>query len=204
MRACFAAFLLLTFALPRVASAQVREDQLLRTVGRLAAAVDAIPPNVRPPQLKDAADWLSRRSVSANPADISEAYLRSLERAAELLEAKPGKDVIDDVAGELDAKVEHCRTLGIGMGGSVVLKVNTRTASGPVGNWQVVYLLKIYERMSGTSPNHFPRLSTPTEATVEPGRYWVWARDPSTGRTSERSLVRVVGQKELLVDLPVP
>jgi hypothetical protein len=204
MRACFAALLLLTFALPRVVSAQVRADQLLRTIGRLSAAVESLSPDVRPPQLKDAADWLSRRSTSTNPADISEAYLRSLERAADLLEAKPGKEVIADVTSELEAKVEHCRTLGIGMGGSVRLKVDTRTPSGPVSNWQVVYLLKIYERLSDASPNHFPRLSTPTEATVEPGRYWVWARDPATGRTSERSLLRVAGQKELLVDLPVP
>ena len=40
------------------------------------------------------------------------------------------------------------------------------------------------------------RPSTPTEPRLEPGRYWVWARNPATGRTSERALVRVAGQND--------
>jgi hypothetical protein len=111
---------------------------------------------------------------------------------------------MDDVAADLEAKVEHCRLLGIGMGGSVLLKVNTRRGPQTVGDWQVVYLLKVYEHVKGATPTVFPTLSTPTEAPLEPGRYWLWARDPSTGRTSERALVRVFGRSQLDVDLPVP
>jgi hypothetical protein len=39
---------------------------------------------------------------------------------------------------------------------------------------------------------------------LEPGRYWVWALDESTQKTSERVLVRVTGQKELVLDLGAP
>ena len=67
-----------------------------------------------------------------------------------------------------------------------------------------LYLLKIYERIKGASPAAFPTLSTPTEVRLDPGRYWMWARDPATGRTSDRTLVRVAGQTELPIDLPVP
>lgn len=152
---------------------------------------------------RKAAEWLIGRLDQGNAADVTPDYLRSLQRVADLTrEASPNE--WEDVASELEAKVEHCRLLKVGMGGSVLLKINTRTAAGPVGNWQVVYLLKIYESVKGAAPTNFPRLSTPTEAPIEPGRYWVWARDPSTGRTSERVLVRAAGTKELLVDLPVP
>ena len=50
----------------------------------------------------------------------------------------------------------------------------------------------------------FFRPSSPTEMELEPGRYWVWAVDPVTGRMSERVLVPVTGQKELLFDLDIP
>jgi len=90
------------------------------------------------------------------------------------------------------------------MGGSVLLRVNTRRGSSSVNNWQVFYLLKIYETAAGTSPTTFPTLSAPAETRLEPGRYWIWARDPATGRTSERALVRVSGKQEFRIDLPVP
>ena len=92
---------------------------------------------------------------------------------------------------------------GIGMGGSIDVAVNTRQGGVAVGSWQVFYLLKIYEYVKDASANTFPRLSTPTEARLDPGRYWLWARDPATGRTSQRALVRIVGQTRLQVDLPV-
>jgi len=90
------------------------------------------------------------------------------------------------------------------MGGSVVLRVNTRRQSQTINNWQVLYLLKIYEGARGTAPTTFPTLSAPAETRLEPGRYWIWARDPATGRTSERALVRVSGKQEFRIDLPVP
>jgi len=81
---------------------------------------------------------------------------------------------------------------------------STKRGAETVRDWQVFYLLKIYEHVKGAAPTVFPSLSTPTQSALEPGRYWLWARDPLTGRISERALVRVAGQNQLQVDLPVP
>ena len=212
---------LLVLVLPREASAQVRAADVRETLQELRSAYFEFAKRETPlrdnspalnnllKRLLTAIDWLNNRVATTDPAAVSREYLRSLERAADLLKQMkaPGKlnlQIAADLADELEAKVEHCRLLGVGMGGSIVLRINTRRPTGPAPDLQVMYLLKIYEHVKGGSPVTFPRLSTPTEATLEPGRYLVWARDPATGRTSERALVRVVGQKELLVDLPVP
>jgi hypothetical protein len=68
----------------------------------------------------------------------------------------------------------------------------------------VFSLLKFYERAGAGSALAFPTLSAPAVTRLDPGRYWLWARDPSTGRTSERSLLKVSGQQEFSIDLPVP
>jgi hypothetical protein len=204
MKACFIAAVTLTLILPQTAWGQVRAADLNRALARLQFAVDALPPFLKPPRLVAAVNWLDRRAATTNPADVSEGYVQSLQRAADLLREGPRTDVVDDVTRELEVKVEHCRLLGIGMGGSVQLYVNTRRGRQTVSDWQVFYLLKIYERVSAASPVTFPTLSTPTEARLDPGRYWLWARDPATGRTSERALVSVAGQTQLRVDLPVP
>ena len=212
MRTCIAV-VVLTLVLPSTLRAQVSASDLNLALTDLRRQVDASESrdgSAAPAELRDrwgrarkAVDWLIGRSSKTTLADVTPEYLRSLQRAAEVARSA-SPDQWEDVASELEAKVEHCRRLNIGMGGSVLLKVDTRKAAGPVGNWQVFYLLKFYESVKGASPTNFPRLSTPTEAAIEPGRYWIWARDPSTGRMSERVLVRAAGQKELLVDLPVP
>jgi hypothetical protein len=192
------------------ASAQVRAEDLRQALARLRESTDRIARlngavgRMRTEELHSAIEWLNNRIASTDTKNVSREYLRSLQRAAELLDLTPSQGVVDDVQEELEAKVEHCKMLGIGMGGSVLVRIDTRRSSGPVSDWQVLSLLKIYERVNGASPVTFPKLSTPTESRLDPGRYWVWAREPATGRTTERTLVRVVGQKELLVDLPVP
>lgn len=196
------AALALTF--PATGGAQNRAADLAVAVGQLQRAVDSLPAAEKSPRLAQATEWLTRRSATANPADISPEYVRTLQRAASLLTERPSVEILDDVTAELEAKVEHCKTLGTGMGGSVLLQVSTRRGAQTVSDWQVFYLLKIYERVSAASPVTFPNLSTPTETRLDPGRYWLWARDPATGRTSERALVRVAGQTALRVDLPVP
>ena len=200
----FAALVALLLALPTVASAQVSRADLNLALGQLGLAVRALPPVAALPRIEAAATWLTRRAETSNPADVSHEYLRSLQQLAELMRTDRRSEVMDDVADELEAKVEHCRLLDIGMGGSVLLHVNTRRGPQTVGDWQVLYLLKVYEHAKGAAPAVFPSLSTPTRAALEPGRYWLWARDPSTGRTSERALVRVLGRTELQVDLPIP
>jgi hypothetical protein len=170
----------------------------------LRNAVQALPAEARLQRLVSAAQWLEGNSSNTASATVSEEYVRSIRRAAELLSRERTAEVIEDVTSDLEAKVDHCRSLGLSMGGSVNLKVSTVRGPGAVKDWQIFYLLKIYERADGIPPGNFPRLSSPTDMQLEPGRYWVWARNPSTGSVSERALVRVAGQKEILLDLPVP
>ena len=200
----FALAAALLFTICSVSGAQVRRSDLDRALGQLGLAVRALPPVTARPRIQTAVAWLTDRAASTNPAEVSGEYVRSLEQLAELLRTSPRSDVAQDVAEELEAKVEHCRQLGIGMGGSVLLQVSTRRGPETVGNWQVFYLLKVYEHVKGAAPTVFPALSTPTQAALEPGRYWIWAREPSTGRVSERVLLRVVGKTQLQVDLPIP
>jgi len=185
------------------AAAQTTRDDLTAALTRLQRAIDALD-RTRPAELVEAIQWLRSSLPRTDPSQVSTAYLRTLTNAATLLERSPSANLIDDITDELEAKVDHCRALGIGMGGSVLLRVNTRRGSASVNNWQVFYLLKIYETAAGTSPTTFPTLSAPAETRLEPGRYWIWARDPATGRTSERALVRVSGKQEFRIDLPVP
>jgi hypothetical protein len=194
----------LLLALPLHAAGQVRASELQETVAALFRVAESVPPILKPPGLTPAVTWMISNIEKSDPSAVSQEYLESLRRAADLLKGSRDQRLILDVTSELEAKVEHCRVLGVGMGGSVLMRVNTRRHAQSVGDWQVQYLLKIYEHIASATPLTFPRLSTPTETRVEPGRYWVWARDPATGRTSERVLVRVVGQPELAVDLFVP
>ena len=72
-------------------------------------------------------------------------------------------------------------------------------------SWQVFYIPKVLEAAGSASPDVFPRLSSPTDETLVPGRYVMWVRQPDTNRTSERIVVKVgEGKGELLLDLTVP
>ncbi|HVH26489.1 MAG TPA: hypothetical protein VM818_07015 [Vicinamibacterales bacterium] len=204
MKKCLAVVAAVLLALPSPARAQVRRTDLNLALGQLDIAVRSLPPVASLPRIRAAVTWLTDRAATSDPALITQEYVRSLTQLAELLRTVRRSEVIDDVAEELEAKVEHCRRLGIGMGGSVRLNVNTRRGGQTVAEWQVFYMLKVYEHVKGAAPVVFPTLSTPTEAVLEPGRYWLWARDPATGRTSERALVRVIGETQLRLDLPVP
>lgn len=204
MRKGFELAIALVLTLPISASAQVRRADIQQAVGQLSLAVQALPPVPARARIRTALSWLSDRATTSDPAEVSAEYVRSLQQLAELLRMDGRSEVAEDVAEELEAKVEHCRQLGIGMGGSVTLQVSTRRGPETVANWQVFYLLKVYEHVKGMPPTVFPSLSTPTQVGLEPGRYWLWARDPSTGRISERALVRVVGRTQLQVDLPIP
>jgi len=195
--------LVLVLGTTLAAAAQTTRDELTAALTRLQRAIDALD-RTRPAELVEAIQWLRSSLPRTDPSQVSTAYLRTLTNAATLLERSPSPNLIDDITDELEAKVDHCRALGIGMGGSVLLRVNTRRGSASVNNWQVFYLLNIYETAAGTSPTTFPKLSAPAETRLEPGRYWIWARDPATGRTSERALVRVSGKQEFRIDLPVP
>jgi hypothetical protein len=193
----------LLFATSRTAGTQeaVSLAEVQAVVAGLAKAVAVLPAHPLAPRLQAATRWLQNNVKSTE--NVSREYVRSLERATAILSSAMFPAAIEDVTRELEVKVDHCRKLGVGMGGFVLLKVNTRRGAQVVGEWQVLYLLKFDEWLK-TPPRNFLRVSSPTEMNLEPGRYWIWARDPATGTTSDRVLVEVAGRKELLLDLPVP
>jgi hypothetical protein len=204
MKGSLIAVAALALMLPAEGARQRTGEELNLALLHLQRAVRTLPPVFTSPRLVQAADWLNSRSGRTDPENVSQEYVQSLRRAAELLTGAPSRALVEDVTAELEARVEHCRSLGIGMGGSVLVKVHTRRGPEDVRDLQVLYLLKIFEYVKGSSPINFPRLSTPTETRVDPGRYWVWARDPATGRISEPVLVRLAGRTEFDVDIPVP
>jgi hypothetical protein len=190
--------LLATPAAPAGAQ-DVSPFELRRVLSRLATAASPIPL----PRLTEAIRYFQYSQQDTDFRLLTREYVSTFERAAEMLERGWNPAAIEDLIRELETKVAHCRALGIGMGGSVTLRVNTRRRGAVVPEWQVLYLLKFDEWLK-TPPRTFPRVSSPTEATLEPGRYWIWARDPATGTISERVLIEVAGATSLLVDVLVP
>ena len=201
-------FVMLALVLSSESAAQTTAPvpPVAQVLADLRSAVVALPRELQSDRLRQAVDWLADQPFRPgfNPSEISIEYTRSLLAATGLLRQLPIRDVVDDVTADLEAKVDHCRALGVSMGGQVTLRVNTLRAAAPVSNWRVQALPKLYERVQGTSPRQFLRVSTPTEMALEPGRYWVWAQDPVSGRTSERVLVRVAGKQQLQLDLIIP
>ena len=188
------------------------QDELRRTTEALYQAAVAARTTTTPSMLISSATWLrdSVRQLASwtgpltRASDVSPEYLQSLKTAGDLLKRGVPTQVQVAIADDLEAKVDHCRALNIGMGGTILLKVNTRRGAGTVGNLQVKYLLKFYEAIDAAQPGTFPRLSSPTETVLAPGLYWIWAVDPASGRSSGRTLVRAAGQRQLVVDVPVP
>ena len=109
-----AAMLSLLVTVP--SSAQVQRSELTLAVAQLERSVDRLGSRA-PGKLVDAVRWLRGHAGSTNPAQISRAYLQALAYAATALDAEPTRLMIDDIADELEAKVDHCEELGIGMGG---------------------------------------------------------------------------------------
>jgi hypothetical protein len=206
MRVRLFVILALALAIEGAAQAPPPVPPVAQVLADLRSAVAALPADLRSDRLLQATDWLanqpSRPGFTAS--DISTEYTQSLLAAAGLLRQLPVRDVVDDVTADLEAKVDHCRALGVSMGGKVTVRVNTIRAAAPVSNWRVQALPKLFERVKGTTPRQFLRVSTPTEMALEPGRYWVWAQDPTSGKTSERLLVRVAGAETLQLDLTIP
>src|SRR5215510_13121691 len=188
---------------PAGAQTAASSQELTRAVQSLARSIGMLPPPLQSSRLSDAMRWLQNNVSKSQPGNVSQEYVRSLERAATILARTSSPAAVDDVTRELETKVNHCKSLGVGMGGFVRVTVNTRRAGRIVSEWQIQYLLKFDEWLK-TPPRNFLRLSSPTEMNVEPGRYWIWARETTTGRTSDRQLVEVTGQTQMAIDLPVP
>jgi len=104
---------------------------LNRSIEKLQAGAAAVPPGLPiGNRLRPAVQWLANHRADTNIGDVSAEYTRSLDRAADLLRSalaapNPDAKTIEDVTADLEAKVEHCRKTGVGMGGQVNLVVNT-------------------------------------------------------------------------------
>lgn len=193
----------LSLAQPSSAQLAVSPAELAGAVRVLALSVGALSPQQRSTRLADSVTWLQNNVGRTRAENVSQDYVRSLERVAAVLAGQPSAEVVEDITRDLEAKVTHCKKLGVGMGGLVSMTVNTKRGGRVVSEWEVLYQLKFDEWLK-TPPRNFLRLSSPTAMNVEPGRYWIWAREANTGRTSERVLVEVAGQTQFAVDLPVP
>ena len=196
-----------------------RADLVLHYVSQLDGAARALPAKLRSTRLLAAIDWMrgkaqvqARLAASdvreplADPstlADVSDEYIAALRHAAEVLRQEPSAAAVEDVTLDLEAKVEHCRRLKIGMGGTVILRVNTRRDGADVRNLEVQYIPKFFEFVKGATATSFPGASSPVEKPVAPGRYVLWALSPSTGERTALRRVDVFGQPEVVVDLPV-
>jgi len=138
-----------------------------------------------------------RRSVSTLVTTLGEAI------AAPALGALPR--VLEALADDLEAKLEHCVASGGKLGGAVRVLVRTRDPRQEVRDWQVLYLPKIQEASPSASPAVFPQLSSPTDERLVPGRYVIWARNPFNGQSGDRQVFKVGGGRtDLTIELPVP
>lgn len=151
---------------------------------------------------------LSAKWPAQSPAD----YRVNLGRDAAALRAalQSGNRIrlaatLDAIADNLEVKLEHCTRSGGKLGGSVVVRVRTLLGGEEARNWQVFYMPKVLEAAGGASPDVFPRLSSPTDETLVPGRYVMWVQQPDSDRVSRRTVVKVgEGKRELLLDLTIP
>jgi hypothetical protein len=213
-----AAFLLdrgISKEVPRL-SAPPQSPQVKASLVTLAAVLARIPPAsaaVRTAVRRASATLAQLQALSAKwPADSPDdyrdnlaGYITALEAALKAGDADGLAATAEAVAEDLEIKLEHCTNSGGRLGGSVVVRVRTVQGSAESKSWQVFYMPKVFEAANSASPDLFPRLSSPTEEALVPGRYVMWVRDPATARLGERTIVKVgEGRTELLLDLPVP
>lgn len=175
---------LTSIELPAVASGRERAQTAVRSLLDLSAAWPATSP------------LAYRRSLAMLVGTLDWAAQRGRPALPQVLEA---------LADDLEAKLEHCRASGGKLGGAVAVRVRTVQDGGAVRRWQVLYIPKILEVAPTAAPDLFPQLSSPTDDRLVPGRYLMWAREPFTGQTSERMVLKVgEGRAALDVELPVP
>ena len=177
--------------------APVQSPQVKASLLTLAAVLARVPPAsgpVRTAQQRANAALSRLQALSTKwPAESPNDYRDNLARNLEALEAalKIGDAenlaaVVEAVAEDLEIKLEHCVKSGGRLGGSVIVRVRTLQGGAETKSWQVFYMPKILEAAGNASPDIFPQLSSPTEETLVPGRYVMWARDPATARLGER------------------
>jgi hypothetical protein len=194
----------------------VESPQVKASLEALAVLLSRVPPAsapLRTAQRRAATALLQLQALSSKwPAESPEDYRDNLAGDVRALDEAINAGNVDalvattqSVAEDLEVKLEHCNLSGGKLGGSVTVRVRTVKGSDEIASWQVFYMPRVFEAAPNASPDLFPQLSSPTEDTLVPGRYVMWARDPVSSRVGERTVVKVgEGKKELVLDLPVP
>jgi hypothetical protein len=109
---------------------------------------------------------------------------------------------LGDALDDFYLKVNACLLNGGKAVGAVSVNVHTKHSGIEVSNWRVVCMAKILQLYSNHYTTAFPRLSSPTQWELAPGRYIMWAEDPETGNTSSKQEIPIDRNQEC--DLVVP
>jgi hypothetical protein len=151
---------------------------------------------------------LSKKWPAQSPLDYRtnlDHLVRNLQSMLESRDRSKITAVLQGLAEDLEAKLEHCVKSGGRLGGSVTVRVRTVRGGQEVSNWQVFYLPRVLETLGRATADRFPQLSSPTNERLVPGRYVMWSGDPVSGRLSEKAVIKVgEGRQDLTIDLAVP
>lgn len=199
---------------PPVAKSLDALDVLLsRYVATRSIDRPGVGPPVGPVTERAQAALARLRGLSANwpaqsPVDYRTNLDRTVRRLQPLLEGKDqtkAAEALEALAEDLEAKLEHCLKSGGKLGGSVTVRVRTVRGGQEVPNWQVFYLPRVLETLGDATADRFPQLSSPTHERLVPGRYVMWSAEPTSGRLSTKTIVKVgEGRRDLTLDLVVP
>ncbi len=149
--------------------------------------------------------WTPEGQIPAEYVASLRLSLLSLGKAVRSPEEGPAFSVLQGVADDLHIKADHSRRSGIGLEGMVTVVVRTRSGEREQRNLQVLYLPKLIAVEKDTHPDSFPKFSSPTSHSLQPGRYIMWTREPSSNMTSRRTIVKVgEGNSTVEWDLPSP
>jgi len=185
----------------------------LRDLGILLARAPDLSPGIRSDRQRASATVVRLQALSRNwPAESPADYRANLASDVAALTAAvdspsvPGLSAtLEALADDLQIKLEHCTKSGGKLGGSVVVRVRSVRGGDEVKNWQVFYIPRVLAAAGSATPDRFPRLTSPSNESLVPGRYVMWLKDPVSDRLGERTTVKIGdGMKELLLDLPVP
>lgn len=146
---------------------------------RVVNALQALRPQV--PGAVSAIDWLIRSAGNGIPESTAKNFEGLVDAIRRSEKTGDAAAVVEAVRLDLEIKRAVCRESPEGMRVQVPLTVRTWTASEPRSEafkWNVHYLSAplASTNLSGDS---FLTFSSPTSASLPPGRYVIWAQDPN-------------------------
>jgi len=163
--------------------------------------------------------WLTT-SLRKPVSRVNGAMIQSLKADLSALKRLPTTDpstqrrLADSISSDLSLKAGYCRRQSDGMNATATLTIRTWTAKTEVKQWQVAYLNAPLAILNETKAELFPAFSSPTALALPPGRYVVWAQDPTRpsirGPAKDVSLGRTSGSgpapppEQITADIVVP